>query len=150
MIIIEVMNASNSWGPVPIRLAVGLIMTIHGIGKLLSLGPAALPIPKFTEFLAGLGLPAAPLLAWIVALIEVGCGALVLIGLFTRIAALLLSLNMLAATLLVHLPEGFSDAELTIVLFLASLSLVASGAGKLSINGPTTGSSQNSLLSAMQ
>lgn len=73
-----------------------------------------------------------------------------LVGLFTRIAALLLAANMLAATFLVHLPEEFSDAELTIVLCLASLSLVVSGAGRLSIGDTMTDSSQPSFLSAVQ
>ncbi|RBI59954.1 DoxX family protein [halophilic archaeon] len=144
------MNESNAWGPVPIRFAVGLIMVVHGLGKVFGMGPAALPIPKFTGFLAGLGIPAAPVVAWIVALIEVGGGILVFVGLFTRVAALLVAGNMLVATFLVHLPNGFSDAELTIVLCLASFSLVVSGAGRLSIREIMADGSQQSFLSAVQ
>lgn len=126
------MNASNSAGPLLVRLAVGLVATIHGVGKLFGVGPAAMPIPGFSEFLAGLGLPAPSLLAWLVAVVEAGGGLLVLLGLLTRVAALLIAINMFAATALVHLPEGYADSELTLVLGLAALSLVASGAGRFS------------------
>lgn len=127
------MSNKNTWGPLIARLAVGIIMIIHGAGKLFAIGPVALPIPKFTDFLAMQGLPAASLLAWLVAIVEFGGGILVLIGLLTRYAALALAIDMLVATIVVHLPNGYTDAELTFVLFLVSLSLVASGAGKLSV-----------------
>lgn len=139
------MTTSDSWGPVLIRLAVGLVMVIHGLGKLFGVGPAAMSISQFTGFLDTLGLPAASVLAWIVAVVELGGGVLILLGVFTRLAALIIAIDMVVATVLVHLPEGYSDSELTIVLCLAALSLVVSGAGKLALRQSTTDTQQSIL-----
>ncbi|GAA0254455.1 DoxX family protein [Haladaptatus pallidirubidus] len=128
------MTLNLSIGTLLIRLAVGSIMLIHGIGKLFSIGPATMPMTQFTGFLAGLGIPAPSVVAWIVALVELVGGLCILVGFLTRFAAFAVAINMLAATLLVHLPEGFSDSELTIVLCLASFALVSIGAGTLSID----------------
>jgi putative oxidoreductase len=124
---------NNSLGPLLVRLGVGIVMVIHGAGKLFSVGPAASSIADITGFIASLGFPAASLFAWLVAIVEFGGGLLVLFGLFTRYAALAIAINMLVATVLVHLPKGYLKSEITLVLFLAALSLVASGAGKLSV-----------------
>lgn len=124
---------NKSLGPLLVRLGVGIVMIVHGAGKLFSVGPAAMPITTLTDLIANHGLPAASLFAWLVAIVELGGGLLVLFGLFTRYAALAIAINMLVATVLVHLPKGYLKSEATLVLFLAALSLVASGAGKLSI-----------------
>ncbi len=111
-------------------------MFVHGIGKLLDVGPAATGVGGFASSLQGLGLPAPGVLAWLVALAETLGGAFLVLGLFTQVAALLVAVVMLCATVLVHLPNGFlaSDGgvEFTLLLFLAAVSLVLSGAGKLS------------------
>ncbi|WP_227356821.1 DoxX family protein [Haladaptatus salinisoli] len=138
------MNDSRTWGPLLIRVAVGLVVLVHGVGKLFAVGPAAMPVSKFAGFLAGLGLPFASPLAWVVAVVEVGGGLLLLLGLFTRITALVLAVEMVVATALVHLPKGYSDSELTVVLALAALSLVASGAGELSVDNVLFDGERNS------
>jgi putative oxidoreductase len=128
------MDKSNTWGPLFVRLAVGIVMTIHGAGKLFGIGPAVLPIEQFTGFIANLGLPAASLFAWLVAIVEFGGGILLLLGLLTRYAALAVAIDMFVATVLLHYPnKGYLASELTIVLCLVALSLVVSGAGKLSV-----------------
>jgi putative oxidoreductase len=124
---------NNSLGPLLVRLGVGIVMVVHGAGKLFSVGPAASSIADFTGVIASLGLPAASIFAWLVAIIEFGGGLLVLFGLLTRYAAIAIAINMLVATVLVHLPNGYLKSESTLVLFLAALSLVVSGAGKLSV-----------------
>jgi putative oxidoreductase len=124
---------NNSLGPLLVRLGVGIVMIAHGAGKLFEIGPAAMPITKLTGLIVSHGLPAASLFAWLVGIVEFGGGLLVLFGLFTRYAALAIAINMLVATVLVHLPNGYTKSELTLVLFLAALSLVASGAGTLSV-----------------
>ncbi len=139
------MNDSRTWGPFLIRIAVGLVMTVHGAGKLFTVGPAAMPMSEFAGFLGGLGLPFASLLAWLVAVVELVGGLLVLLGLFTRITGLVLAVDMFVATVLVHLPEGYSDSELTIVISLAALSLAASGAGKFSVDSVVLDRERDSL-----
>lgn len=127
------MNNTNASGLLLVRLAIGVPMIIHGAGKLFGVGPAASSVTGLADLIASLGLPAASLLAWFVAIVEFGGGALVVLGLLTRYAALAIAINMLTATVLVHLPKGYKGSELTIFLFLTALSLVVSGAGKFSI-----------------
>ncbi len=113
-------------------------MFVHGAGKLLGIGPAASGVAGFANTLGGLGFPAPGLLAWAVALVEAVGGLFVLLGLFTQVAALLVALVMLVATVAVHLPNGFlvseGGAEFTFLLFVAAVSLVFTGAGRLSID----------------
>lgn len=108
-------------------------MIVHGAGKLFGIGPASMPISDLTGLLASHSLPAASLLAWLVAIVELGGGALVVVGLLTRYAAFAIAINMLTATVLVHLPNGYTDSELTLVFSLTALALVVSGAGKFSV-----------------
>ncbi|RRJ33586.1 DoxX family protein [Halocatena pleomorpha] len=127
------MSNTNKWGPLLIRIGLGAVMIVHGIGKLMGVGPAAMPISDFAATIGGLGFPATTGLAWLVALIEFGGGVLLVAGLFVRYAAIGVAINMLVATVLVHLPQGFSGYEYTLVLFFMALSLVATGPGQFSL-----------------
>lgn len=131
------MNNGNAWASLFARLALGIVMVVHGAGKLFGIGPSAMPMADVAGMIADLGFPAASLFAWVVALVEFGGGILVLLGLFTRYAALAIAVDMLVATTLVHFPNGFPHTdggyEYTLVLFLLALSLLMSGAGKLSV-----------------
>ena len=127
------MNRTNTLGLLLVRLVIGIPMIIHGAGKLFGIGPAAMPIAKLAGILTVKGLPAASLLAWLVAIVEFGGGLLVVVGLLTRYAALAIAIDMLVATVVIHLPKGYTGSELTLVLFLTALSLVVSGAGEFSV-----------------
>jgi putative oxidoreductase len=132
-------DSATAWSIVLVRLALGLVIFIHGVGKLLQIGPTATPPAEFTGFLASLGIPLPGLFTWIVALVETIGGLFILVGLLTRFAAAAVGIDMLVATLLVHVPEGFSVSnggfEYTFVLFLLAVALVISGAGpKLSLD----------------
>jgi putative oxidoreductase len=125
----------SGWNPVALRLALGVIIFVHGIGKLLDVGPASPGIEGFTGYLANLMVPYPELFAWIVALVETVGGILVFIGLFARYASALIVIDMAAATWLVHIPNGLvaSGGELPIVLGLIGIAIVLSGPGHLSI-----------------
>ena len=130
--------ARTAWVPVPLRVGVGTIMTVHGLGKL-GFGPLASPggVGAFAGFLASLGIPLPSVAAWVVTLVEFVGGLLLIVGLFVRFAALLVAANMTVATLVVHLPNGFAindgGYEFALLLALAALSLVLSGPGTLSL-----------------
>ncbi|HLD33954.1 MAG TPA: DoxX family protein [Candidatus Nanoarchaeia archaeon] len=117
-----------------LRLGVGIVFLIHGIGKLLNVGPVALGITNTTGFFANLGIPMAGLAAVVVALFETFGGLFILLGIFTRISATLLAINMVVAILLVHLSKGFSIGnggyEFALLLLLGSISLMLSGPGR--------------------
>jgi len=124
----------SDWAVLFVRLAVGVVLLVHGLGKLFAIGPFASGISGFSGFLVSLGVPAAVFFAWVVALVEVLGGSFILVGLWVRPSALLIAVEMLVAGFLVHLPNGFSVAkngyELVLVLFLGAVSLLFSGAGK--------------------
>jgi putative oxidoreductase len=80
-----------------LRLALGILVLLHGIAKLK--GGIGFLAPMVT----GLGLP-----AWFsygVYLGEVLGPIMVILGLFTRIGAFFIFVNMLFAIFLVHMPE---------------------------------------------
>jgi len=122
------------WSTLLLRLGIGIIFLVHGVGKLFNLGPTALGINGTANFFASLGIPAAMFFAWVVALVETFGGAALLLGVLTRYAALLLAIDMLTALLVFHLPKGFSilngGYEFVLLLLLGNLSLLLSGAGK--------------------
>ena len=136
-------TTTTDWGIALVRLAVGVVMVVHGVGKLFGVGPSATGLDQFAGFVGGLGVPLPTLAALGVALVETVGGLFVLVGLLTRYAAALFAADMLVATLLVHLPNGFSVSdggyEFTLTLFLAALALVLLGSGSLSVDRAVLG-----------
>ena len=116
-----------------VRIVIGITFFAHGWQKLFVNG-----IPGVTGFFGSLGIPAAGFFAIVVTLLEVIGGLALILGLGTRIAAALLAINMLVALVLVHLPNGFfvsnGGVELVLLLLVASVSLVLSGAGAYSVD----------------
>lgn len=130
----KAMSKYADWGLVFLRFGIGIIFLVHGIGKLFGVGPVAAGIGGTSGYFAGLGIPAAVFFAWLVALVETFGGLFILLGLFTRYAALAISVEMLVAFFLVHWPKGFSifngGYEWPLILLMGSVTLVFSGAGK--------------------
>ena len=124
----------SAWSMLFLRVAIGVVFLVHGLGKLLNVGPTAIGVQNFSGYLASLGVPLPLLAAWIVTLAETFGGLAILFGLFTREAALLLSLDMLTAFFLVHRPNGFAvqngGYEMVLLLFFGCLTLLFSGPGE--------------------
>lgn len=117
-----------------LRLNLGILMLLHGIAKLIA-GPAGI-----LAMVAKTGLPSA--LGYLVYLGEVLAPLLVIVGLWTRPAALVMALNMVVAVLLVHMGQfteltrsGGWALELQAFYFVTALSVMLLGAGKLSLGG---------------
>jgi len=113
------------------RLVIGVVFVGSGWGKLHNL-------PQVVEFFASLGIPFPELQAPFVAGTELVCGALVLVGLGTRLFALPLIGTMIVAIATAIWPdvEGvsglFASAELLYVALLVQL--VVYGPGALSVD----------------
>ncbi|MFC6904161.1 DoxX family protein [Halalkalicoccus tibetensis] len=128
-----------------IRFAVGFVFLTEGLNKLIN--PAERGVGRFE----GLGLPAPELFAGGVAGIEIVAGTLLIAGLFTRAAALVLAGVALTAIVLTKLPVllgtgfltfGGVDASfyglwgflyewrLDFAMFVGSIYLVLAGPGK--------------------
>jgi putative oxidoreductase len=94
--------------PVVVRVIVGFMMLAHGVDKL-SGGVAG--IAGFGEFLSSAGLPAGLLLAWFVTLLELVGGAMLILGLLSRVIAGLLIVELLVAIALVTGQVGLISGE---------------------------------------
>ncbi|SEP23034.1 putative oxidoreductase [Halogranum amylolyticum] len=130
-------ETTTQWSLVLARLALGIPMLIAGVGKVFAIGPKPMGISGFAGFLASLGVPLPTIAAWGVGLIELVGGILLLVGLAVRLASAVIAIDMLVATILYHLPNGYPASgdgiELTLTLTLIAVALVLSGPGALSI-----------------
>ena len=120
-----------------LRFALGVIMLAHGYQKIFTMGMAGVT-GGFTQ----MGVPAPAITAPLVACVEFLAGAGVLVGLFTRLAALGLAADMLGAMTFVHFKNGFflpTGFEYAFALFCVSITLILSGAGAYSLDAMITG-----------
>lgn len=132
-----------------IRLVVGGVFLAEGIQKFLY--PAEVGAGRFAK----IGIPNPELLGPFVGVVETVCGALILLGLLTRLAAVPLVIDMLVAIVSTKLPillgHGFwgfglrqlpyygfwgmaHEARTDWAMLLGSLFLLIVGAGSLSID----------------
>jgi putative oxidoreductase len=94
--------------PVVVRVIVGFMMFAHGVDKL---SGGAAGIVGFGEFLSSAGLPAGLLLAWFVTLLELVGGAMLILGLLSRVIAGLMTVELLVAIALVTGANGLISGE---------------------------------------
>jgi putative oxidoreductase len=109
-----------------LRIMTGLLILQHGSGKYLNfpVGPMNNASPMTPGGAAGL--------------IELVGGILIILGLFTRLAAFILSGTMAVAYFYAHAPRGFypilNQGELAVLYCFVFLYLVAAGAGPWSLD----------------
>jgi putative oxidoreductase len=125
-----------TWIALPLRLALGVIFIGHGAQKIFGVwgGPG---IAKFTAGQAPMGL--APGWLWLgsAAVFELLGGTLVLLGLLTRLGALMIIPVMLVAMFAVHWGAFFMQnkgIEYTVALLGMALALLVSGGGRASLD----------------
>lgn len=121
---------SPDYGLLILRVAVGFSMLLlHGRGKMLDFSATAAKFPAL------FGLPGNVNLGLAV-FAEVVCSALLIAGLFTRFAALMLAGTMGTAFFIVHKSAlvGEQSGELAMVYLVAYVTLLFTGAGKFSVD----------------
>jgi putative oxidoreductase len=122
------------WGVALLRVVVGIVFFMHGQQKLFDIGVA-----QTGEFFDSQGIPFPAVAAVVVTAVETLGGLALIFGLFTRVAAALLAIDMLVAALVVHVRNGFfapnGGVELVLVLGAASLALILTGPGALAVDG---------------
>jgi putative oxidoreductase len=118
-----------------LRVFIGLGLTAHGYTKFFG----EKGIAGFAGFLTSLGVPRPEIMAYVSAGTELVGGALIAIGLLTRVVAVPVAFNMFVAALTAHrasyfitnTPPGMEYALNLGVIFLA---LVFTGAGRFSVD----------------
>jgi len=111
-----------------LRVAIGIFMLTHGMGKLLKLfgdEPIAFADP------IGLGQTASLVLA---VFAEVFCSVFLILGLGTRLAAIPLIITMFVAGFIVHAGDEFRVKEMAFLYLVVYIAIALKGAGKFSID----------------
>jgi uncharacterized membrane protein YphA (DoxX/SURF4 family) len=119
-----------------VRLIVGAVFLSEGIQKFLY--PADLGVGRFTK----IGIPSPEIMAPFVGVVEIVCGTLILIGLLTRLAAVLLIIDMIVAISTTKIPmllkSGFwamaHEARTDWAMLLGSIFLLVVSAGPWSFD----------------
>jgi putative oxidoreductase len=121
-------------GKLVLRVVLALLLLFHGVSKLTG------GIGFIAGMLEKVGAPAA--LGYLVYVGEIVAPLLILFGLYTRAAALVVAINMIVALLLVHTSQFFtmSDTggwalELQGMYLGAAIVLALLGAGRFSVGG---------------
>jgi putative oxidoreductase len=124
-------TTSIDLGLLVLRVVTGLVFFLHGWQKLFDNGLAA--TEAGFEFM---GAPVSAVTSVLVTFLELIGGAALIVGAFTRIAALLLALDMLGAIFIFHIDFGFfvenGGIELVLVLAAATIALIFTGGGRYS------------------
>jgi putative oxidoreductase len=128
------MQNADDIGKLLLRVVLGALILLHGVAKIAA-GPGFV-----IQTATGAGLPAA--IGYLVYLGEVAAPILLILGIWSRLAALFIAGNMLFAVYLVHMKQIFTlndqggwALELQGMFFIAAVSLICLGAGRFSIGG---------------
>src|SRR5829696_2503341 len=132
----ESVRGAAGYAPLVVRVSGGVVMAAHGWQKLQG-GPA-----NFGQALAGLGVPLPTLMAYVVTFVELIGGILLIVGLLSRLAALLLTIDLVMAIVLVKVNIGLLSptdgsgvgAELDLALIAGFLVVLLVGPGRLSVD----------------
>ena len=122
------------YGLLLLRIVVGVIFVGHGAQKLFGrFGGSGLE--GTAQFFASIGYRRPRLMAVVAGLAEFGGGLLLIAGLLTPLASLLIATVMLNAIVTVVFPKGFLGGyELEFMLLTVVVALAATGPGRISLD----------------
>lgn len=130
-------KTENSLSALPLRLIAGIIFVAHGAQKLFGLF-GGYGLEGTGQWMESIGLTPGYLMALTAGSAEFFGGILLLIGFLTRPTSFVLAITMIVAIFTVHIDNGLFMAtngyEFALALFAILISLIFSGAGKLSLD----------------
>jgi len=121
---------------VVLRCGLGIIFTGHGMQKAFGWfgGPGVAGVEKFLNIL---GFSPVAFWAYCMIFVELAGGVCLILGVFPRISAALISILMIVAVLKVHLAKGFfmqsGGFEYNFLIVSVCLALILMGGGKYSL-----------------
>lgn len=137
-----------SWGAALLRVMLGVIYVAHGY-----FGYTVVTVPKLTEYVVRIGYPLliSELLAWYLVIAHLLGGGLLVVGLWTRAAAIAQIPIMASAVFRLHWPQGFlmrgmtidtpegqrviaAGYEFSLLVLVATVALVLLGPGALALD----------------
>jgi putative oxidoreductase len=131
----RVLATGEGFGPLALRVPVGIIFMAHGAQKLFGWF-GGYGLEGTGQWMGSIGLQPGYAMALLAGSAEFFGGLALLLGLLVRPAAAALGFAMLVAICGVHAAKGFFAAsngiEYALALFAASVSLLASGGGRAS------------------
>ncbi len=126
----ERLDRHRGWGVLALRLAVGARL-IEGTQDNVFSGER---MEEFARFLAAHGTPAPHAAAYLSAYAQFICGILFVLGLFTRPAGLVMTINFVAALTIAHRATPFLQTWPALMMLAAALYFLLCGAGSLSLD----------------
>jgi putative oxidoreductase len=127
-------SSTEDIGKLVLRLTVGVLVLFHGVAKVTG------GIDMITGMLGKFGVPEG--LGYLVYIGEVVAPLFVIVGAWTRPAALVIAVNMVVAVAMVHMSQLFTLAktggyalELQAMFLLGAISIALLGAGRYSLAG---------------
>jgi len=128
------MTNSEDTGKLILRVSLGVMILLHGIAKIMG------GVDGIVGMVGKTGLPAA--FGYLVYVGEVLAPLLLIVGLWTRLAALVAVINMVVAVVLAHMGELFTlnkqggwALELQGMFLFTAIAVVLLGAGRFSVGG---------------
>lgn len=131
------LDGMQPWGAVLLRVVLGIAMLCNGWDKVVPTGGfhgnnVFSALQHWNLFVLHLGLPA--WLGTVSALTEFFGGIALILGIFTRIVALLVACNMAVALLKVNIHHGYQGSQYSLALLVIAIMLVFTGAGTLALD----------------
>ncbi|RZI41278.1 DoxX family protein [Herbaspirillum sp. HC18] len=127
-------SASEDLGKLILRVVLAILILFHGVSKIIG------GVGFITGLVMKAGLP--PALGYFVYVGEVIAPLLILFGAWTRLAAVVVMINMLVAISLVHMGDLFTltknggwALELQAIFLAAAIAVALLGAGRYSVGG---------------
>lgn len=127
-------SASEDLGKLILRVVLAALILFHGVSKIIG------GVGFITGLVMKAGLP--PALGYLVYVGEVIAPLLILFGAWTRLAAVVVMINMLVAVSLVHVGDLFTltknggwALELQAMFLAAAIAVALLGAGRYSVGG---------------
>ncbi|EKO3655818.1 DoxX family protein [Vibrio metschnikovii] len=136
-LITKLVESKSGYSTLALRIPIGIVFMAHGAQKLFGWF-GGYGLEGTGQWMASIGLGPGMLMAFLAGSGEFFGGLAILLGILTRPAAAVLSVTMLVAIFAVHFEHGLfmsnGGYEFALALLVASVSLMMSGAGKLSID----------------